>query len=534
MILFRHPCIRTLDPLHPVVDGMLVQGDTVLEVAPYAQLREQVDSSVPEVQLPGECVLPGFNDAHVHTWKVGQLRTTTLDLRGVRSKEELFELLRQFASLRPPGTWVLARGYNEALFSKPEHPTRLELDRCVPHHPLWVIRTCAHMGAANTQAIRMAGITTAMVPPVGGNIVLDAKGELSGLFQETAMGLIQRMIPAPTLSEYESWIRGGQQAQLEYGITSATDPAVHPELLEAYRNLEGRGELLNRHALLAIRRPDGGTIDYPIPVPSYSRWLRVDGVKSFADGGLSGATAALSVSYRHANTKGILRFTEDTLYRLLLPAHREGFRIGIHAIGDAAIEQVLTVYERLYRESPGVPHRIEHFGLPSPLHLQRAARLGLNLVPQAIFIRELGKNFRAYLPETWWDRPYPIRSMVESGCNTALSSDAPVVFDFNPLQGMQTACTRLDASGNLHSVSEALTVSQAVQAYTIAGAVASGDGENRGALSKGKLADFVVLSADPYKVPVSELSSVTIVQTWVGGECRYQSATDQNTSGEQS
>ncbi|MDX1972715.1 MAG: amidohydrolase [Candidatus Sumerlaeia bacterium] len=533
MILFRHPCIRTLDPTQPVVDGLLVQGDTVLEVAPYAQLRDQVDSSVPEVQLPGECVLPGFNDAHVHTWKVGQLRTTILDLRGVQTKEELFERLRQFAVLRPHGTWLLARGYNEALFSKAEHPNRLELDRCVPDHPVWVMRTCAHMGVANTKALRLAGISSAMVPPVGGHIVLDSKGELTGLLQETAMGLIQRMIPAPTLSEYESWIRSGQQAQLEYGITSATDPAVHPELLEAYRNLEGRGELLNRHALLAIRRPDGGTIDYPIPVPSNSRWLRVDGVKAFADGGLSGATAALSVFYRHSNTKGILRFNEDTLYRLLLPAHREGFRIGIHAIGDAAIEQVLTVYERLYRESRGVAHRIEHFGLPTQQHLQRAARMGLNLIPQAIFIRELGKNFHAYLPKNWWERPYPIRSMVESGCNTALSSDAPVVFDFNPLQGMQTACTRLDASGNLHTESEALSISQAVQAYTVAGAMASGDGDNRGVLSKGKLADFVALSADPYNIPASELSSVTVLQTWVGGECRYQSAMQKNSSGEQ-
>ena len=171
-------------------------------------------------------------------------------------------------------------------------------------------------------------------------------------------------------------------------------------------------------------------------------------MKFLADGGLSGATAALSVPYRHADTRGMLRFDRDDLLALCRESHDAGWRIAIHVIGDVAIDQVLGIYETLGPHPRGLAHRLEHFGLPDARQLARAARLGVVAVPQTIFIHSLGRNFRDYLPDAFLPRCYPIRAMLDAGIPVALSSDAPVVEDDNPLMGMQAAVTRRDREGH--------------------------------------------------------------------------------------
>lgn len=519
----RHATIHTLNPAQPRVDCLAVRNGVILESGFYPQLKNHFPVETPVFDLPGKCVLPGFNDAHVHTWKVGHMRTTMLDVRGVSSLDELLERLSEFSKTLPPGVWVQARGYNEAKFKVAIHPTRADLDRAVPDRPVWLIRTCAHIAVANTAALETAGVKRDAKAPPGGSIGLLPSGELSGVFHETALGLVQKAVPQPTIEDYARMIRSGEQAQLECGITSATDPAVTPELIAAYRLLDSRGELLNRHNLLAIRRPDGGTLEYPLPEIYESPMLRINGVKAFADGGLSGATAALKVNYRHAPTRGILRFEPDELFELLLPAHRAGLRIGVHAIGDETIDQLLTVYERLQQDSPGMSHRIEHFGLPDEVMLSRAAALGIHAVPQATFIRELGANFRAYLPDDYWNRPYPLRSMIDAGVSVALSSDAPVVRDFHPLRAIQTAITRRDSTGQTVGPNEGISLQEALHAYTVGGAKASGDEGNRGTLAAGMVADFVVLSRELEEQFVEEFHLADVLQTYLAGKCVYSS-----------
>lgn len=521
--LVRHPHIQTLNPDQPLVDCLAIRDGVILESGFYPRLKDHFPVDVRILDLPGQHVLPGFNDAHVHTWKVGHLRTSMLDVRGVCSLDELLESLHAFALSLPEGAWVQARGYNEARFPAGLHPTRQDLDYAVPDRPVWLIRTCAHIAVANSKALELAGITKDSQAPPGGVIGVDATGNLSGVLHETALGLVQHAIPAPTVEDYARMIRSGQQAQLECGITSATDPAVSPELIAAYRLLESHGELLNRHNLLAIRRPDGGTEEFPLPEIFDSPMLRINGVKAFADGGLSGATAALRVEYRHAPTRGILRFQQDELLALLLPAHRAGMRIGVHAIGDAAIDQVLSVYESLSADSPGLSHRIEHFGLPDEKMLERAEALRIHAIPQATFLRELGPNFRAYLPDAYANRPYPIRSMLEAGINVALSSDAPVVKDFHPVRAMQAAITRKDFTTATTAPEQSITLHQALHAYTMGGALASGDDAHRGSLQPGKLADFVVLDQDLHAIPIHNFQDVQVLQTYLAGNCVFSS-----------
>jgi predicted amidohydrolase YtcJ len=262
----------------------------------------------------------------------------------------------------------------------------------------------------------------------------------------------------------------------------------------------------------------------PLPLPDRFRSdrLRVDTVKFLADGGLSGATAALSVNYRHAAHRGVLRFDADELRELCRESHAAGWRIATHAIGDAAIDLTLDVYESLGRHPRGLAHRIEHFGLPDAGALRRASRVGVIAAPQAIFIRSLGRNFRSYLPDSLLPRTYPIRAMLEAGLTVALSSDAPVVEDDNPLAGMMAAVVRRDSDGEAIAPEQAITAADALRCYTVGGATASGDESNRGSIEAGRWADLAVLSGNPLSVDAEQLPEIKVDMTLVAGRIVFE------------
>jgi len=268
---------------------------------------------------------------------------------------------------------------------------------------------------------------------------------------------------------------------------------------------------------------DGRKDPVPLPAKHVSDRLRVDTVKFLADGGLSGATAALSVRYRHSDTKGTLRFDEEDLRALCQESHDQGWRIATHAIGDVAIDQVLRIYEGLGPHPEGLAHRIEHFGLPSELQLKRAAKLGVISAPQSIFIRELGRNFLEFVPDQFLPRTYPIRAMLNAGLTVALSSDAPVVEDDNPLAGMNAAITRRSKEGVAIAPEQSISAQEALYAYTMGGAIASGDAANRGSIRPGKWADVAVLSADPLTTDPAALMDIRVEMTFVAGSKVYQS-----------
>jgi predicted amidohydrolase YtcJ len=471
------------------------------------------------VDLGEHTLLPGFADAHAHIWKIGHLLTTLLDVRGASSVADLGVRLKARAQALPAGAWLYGRGYNEAKFADGRGPTRAELDAVTSDRPVVLMRTCAHIIACNSRALEAAGIGADTAPPAGGEIDHDESGQPTGVLRETATGLVLRHVPQPTADEYGAMITAAMRHQLSLGITSTTDAGVVPELAEVYRRMDADQRLPARINVMALGMIDGGGA---LPLPGrrhVSDRLRIDTIKFFADGGLSGATAALGVPYRHADTRGVLRLEAGELLSLARTAHDNGWRIATHAIGDRAIEQVLQVYEALAPTS--VRHRIEHLGLPTPAHLTRAARIGVIAAPQTIFVRELGLNFRRYLPDALFARVYPIRAMLDAGLTVALSSDAPVIEDDSPLAGMQAAMLRLDTEGQPVAADQAITLDEALDGYTRAGAIASGDDGERGCLRVGMLADLVTLSGNIRTTPPEALTTLRVTGTWVGGQQVY-------------
>ena len=504
---------------YPGATALAVSGGRIVAVGDSPEVLALRGSGTQVVDLAGQTLIPGFVDAHAHIWKIGHLLTTLLDVRAAANLDDLAARLRDQAGRLAPGAWLHGRGYNEARFPDGRPPTRVDLDQIVTDRPVVLMRTCAHIVVCNSAALERAGITRDTATPPGGEIDRGPGGEPTGVLRETAMGLVLRHVPPPSAADYEAMITAALRHQVSLGITSTNDAGVAPELIDIYLRMDQDGRLPIRINVMALRLVDGVG---PVPLPARrhgSDRLRIDTVKFFADGGLSGATAALSVSYRHADTRGVLRFEYEEFLALAREAHQSGWRIATHAIGDVAIDQVLHVYEALGRGA--VRHRIEHFGLPNADHLGRAARLGVIAVPQTVFVHALGRNFRQYLPDALLARAYPVRSMLDAGVTVALSSDAPVVEDDSPLRGIQAAMLRRDEDGHGIAVGEAISLDEALDAYTRGAAVASGDEGNRGRLQEGMWADLAVLSGNLHETPTEAITSLRVTQTWVGGHQAY-------------
>jgi len=427
-----------------------------------------------------------------------------------------------FRGKLPAGAWLFGRGFNEAAMAEGRMPTRADLDRAAPDQPVVLTRTCGHIYATNSLALARSGITADTPPPVGGEIDRDATGAPTGVLRETAMGLVLAVMPPPTDGDYERMITAALTHQLALGITMSSCCGVNPQLLGVYRAMDAGGRLPARMNVMPFRRVDGVPTAIPLPEMYGSDMLRVDTVKFLADGGLSGATAALSVNYRHTPHTGVLRFEHDELAALCRESHDAGWRIATHAIGDLAIEQMLDIYAGLGPHPRGLAHRIEHLGLPSEAQLARAARLGVIAAPQSIFLYELGRNFLDYLPDVLLPRCYPLRAMLDAGVTVALSSDAPVVENDNPLAGMAAAITRRTREGHQIAPEQAITAAEALHAYTRGGAVSVGLEDRLGTIAPGMWADLAVLSGNPLTIPPDELTSLSVEMTMLGGRVVYE------------
>lgn len=499
MQYFFNGLFLTQDETRPQATSMLVRDGVIVA------LDEPPPPDAQHIDLQGKTILPGFIDAHIHVWKVGDLLTAMLDLRGVPDIQSMQEKLAAFARNNPDAPWILARGFNEAIFPDGRMPNRFDLDAVLPDRPCQIIRTCAHIAVLNSKALEICGIQANTPVPDGGEIRLDDAGEPTGIISETALGLAKAHIPEPDAAAYRRMISAAQDALLAAGITAASDPAVTPELLAVYRQMNEEGALKIRINAFPIRVPDGASTAYPLPELFDSPFLTVNTVKFFADGGISGKTAAVKQPYKNTDEHGVLRLNTEWFTALARESLAAGFGVATHAIGDRAIEQVLDVYAALHAECPG-RFRIEHLGLPEPRHLARMRDMGIYCVSQPIFIQELGINFRNYLPDDYLNRIYPYRSMLDAGVALAFSSDAPVVRDFQPLSGIRCATDRRDASGTAIAPHEAITREAAITAYTRTAAQANGS-DKTGVLAPGRFADFVAVEGES-----------AILGVWVGGK----------------
>ncbi|WP_218043785.1 amidohydrolase [Flavobacterium franklandianum] len=520
--LIHNANIITMDDAFTKADSMVINKYGKIEaIGTENDLREKFFSFSKEFDFKGKTVVPGLNDAHIHVWKIGHLRTYMLDVRGVKSIIEFKEKLKDFAEKNPNINWIMARGINEMVLEEKRLPTKEDLDEVISDRPVFVIRTCAHIGIANSKAIEFSGVSEATQVPFGGEIRKNNDGSLQGIFTERALGLIMNNIPAFTFEEYKNMILEAHNYLLRMGITSATDPAANEELLAAYIRLDEEGLLKVRMNVFPLRIPDGSDEIQVLPEQYESEFLQIKTVKFFSDGGLSSATAAINVAYKNTDGyKGVLRLDYNKFYETAKEAVEKGFSVATHAIGHQAIDLTLKVYSDLFLINPNLKHRIEHVGFLSNENIADFKRMNMTAAMQPIFIYELANNFKNTLTDDLLDVVYPCKTVLDNGINLALSTDGPVVREINPWVNMETAITRKSADGFVVGESQKITFHQALKAYTVGSAVADNLENVKGSLSKGKYADFIVLDKNPFEL--ENVSTVEAIETWIHGELKYK------------
>jgi predicted amidohydrolase YtcJ len=518
--------VLTMDPNRPTAQAVAIRSGRVAAVGEDASVRNAAAPGSEEIDLAGRMATPGLNDAHAHPILVGEaLGDLNLSSPPNRSIKDLTGLVAEAASRRAPGTWIVGRGYDQARLSDQRHPTRQDLDAVAPEHPVILIRACHHIAAVNSRALSLAGITRYTPDPEGGTIDRDEHGEPTGVVREAAQEIVRSAIGAPSVEELKTALRRGGEAFLASGVTSTVEAGIsNARQFQAYQQLRASGDLpVRTYLMMMLDETMDSLVSLGISTGFGDDWLRIGPVKLFSDGSIGGQTARMYKPFiGTTDNYGLWMMEPDELKAKVMSAHNAGFQIGIHAIGDAAIDLVLDAYEEAMdaHPRPETRHRIEHCSIIDERTLDRIAKLGVVPIPGTSFLY----HFRsAYVQNLGLDRlryTYGMASFLRHGIIAAASTDAPVV-PTSATVGLQTMLTRHDATGEPIWPEEKLSLEDALRAYTVNGAYASFEEHRKGALKPGMLGDVTVFETDLASVEPRNLSDVHVDLTVVEGHIAY-------------
>jgi predicted amidohydrolase YtcJ len=527
--------VLTMDPARPRASAVVVAGGRI------TALDEVPAGTAHVVDLRGATVLPGFHDAHNHMTGFG-MSLGEVDLRSdaAGTLDELYAAIARRAETTAPGEWVVGSGYDQNKLGG--HPHRDALDRAAPGRRVWLRHTSGHMCVVNGVVLADLGVDAAATEIPGGRVATEDGGRPTGLLEERAQLLVGSLVYPYPLAELADAIARAAAEYLKEGVTSCTEAGIgggwvahSPAELAAYQLARDQGRLGVRVELMTageVLHPLGAHagddrplgLDLGITSGFGDEWLRLGATKIFADGSLVGRTAAMNDPYAGSDQAGYLQADAADLQALIIAAHRSGWQVATHAIGDRAIDVVLDAYEQALERYPrrDPRHRIEHFAVVGPRQLARAAALGVIAVPQGRFASELGDGMLAAVGRDRHAWLYRLRSLLEAGMVLPGSSDRPVVAGA-PLLGIHDMVNRQTSSGAPFNPDEAITARQALRAWTWGSAYASRQEHVKGSITPGMLADLVVLSEDPTAVAPERIAGLEVLATIVGGEIRYGS-----------
>lgn len=516
LILFNGK-IYTMDHRKPQASAIAIAGNQIAAVGDDS-LRDTLASGGQVIDLRGKTVTPGLIDAHLHFVSYG-LGLAAVDLEGVPTLEEALRRIAERVAASKPGDWIRRGRWNCNLWGDGSFPTRYDLDRAAPDNPVMLPSKDGHSIWVNSKAIELAGITAETPDPPGGRVFRDDSGEPTGIFQENAIGLIHQVVPLPSIQEQMEACRLAMSNAARLGLTG-----IH--------NCEGDQEfttfqkLGNELTLRVLTHIPSGNLDAAIAIGLRDgfgdNWLRLHGVKAFADGALGSRSAFMLQPYENdPNNKGVPTLTPDEMVDLIGRANGAGLSVAVHAIGDAANRMVLNAIEQAGTSK--LRNRIEHVQLLHPKDISRLAQLSVTASMQPIHAtsdidianRHWGK--RAATGYAW-------RSLLDAGTVLAFGSDAPVE-SISPLAGIHAAVTRCRPDGSPDPCGwypeQRITVAQAVHAYTMGAAYAGGEQDQKGSLTPGKLADLVIMDQDIFTIEPPEIVHTQVLGTIVDGRFVY-------------
>ena len=527
ILLLLNGAIHTMDAANPRATALAVDRSSgrILAVGDDSDIRALAGPLTDTLNLGGRTVLPGFIDAHTHLAGYAQSRLN-VDLRHIPSEDAAVEKVRERVATLPAGAWVYGQSWDVNEWPGQHFPTRASLDAVAPEHPVMLESHDFHSAWVNSAALKLAGVTAETPDPPGGRIERDAAGEPTGmLFEGPAMELVERVAEPYSDDRVLGELRRVLAELRARGVTGVHN-IEDARSLRLMQRLHAEGALQPR-ILLYIRRD---TLPEAVALGIQAGFgddaLRFAGVKLFMDGALGSHTAAMLDPYEgEPGNRGLLALEEPDVIAAARMAAEGGIGVAIHAIGDRAVHVALNGIEATLRDiatAGGAPigrFRLEHVQLAAPEDLRRMARLGI--VGSVQPFHAVVDRFSA---ERFWGarhkRAYAYQTMRQLGIPLALGSDVPVD-TADPLRILHAAIVRRDDTRPdlpAWTPDQALTLPEALHAYTVGAAYAGGQEAHQGSLAPGKLADLVVLAEDPFTIPAERLAGAEVAATLVGGE----------------
>lgn len=506
--IFHNGKIVTVDRTFTIHQAFAVKGDEFLAVGANRDILALAGPTTRTIDLQGRAVVPGFADNHNHQYRAASTMLRGVDVGNVRSLPELLDRIRAAAAAAPPGqTVVIGAGWQPREFPEKRGPTRQELDRASPNHPLVAIRSRGE-AFLNSAALKDAG-----APSETG--VLDSDEEIAALLAKVA---------PLTRENQKSMILGMQRRQLALGLTSIRELSVAPDVMRAYWELWRDGKLDMRVSMgIEAQASDADRLDEmlgSLPVgPGFGdHRLRLDSVAEFSvDGDPDDAYVRDPLVGEHEHGNGVIRIAPGRLRDAMLTIHKHGWRPAIHVVGDKALDVVLDAYEAADKVEPIRPRRwvVEHAELVQPDQMDRMARLGVLVSSQIQPYRD-SKELLQHWGQARANRSVAIRELLDHKLSVSSGSDYPARTN-NPLVNLFFYVTRRAQDGTTIGLAEKVTREDALRMITINNAYLTFEEDVKGSIEPGKLADFVVLSADVMSVPEDDIPAIQPLATYVGG-----------------
>lgn len=529
--------IYTVDDVNPFAEAVAIKSGKILAVGTKQTIQNFVGDQTQLIDLQGKFLYPGFIEGHAHIMGIGD-NLINVDLMGTKSYAELIEMIAARAAITPKGQWILGRGWHQDKWNNdPEQlfrgfPTHEQLSSAIPDHPVLLKHASGHAALANAKAMEIAGVLSDTQNPDGGEIFKGLNGSPTGIFNETAQSLINKVVPSDSDELLEKTLQLAMQSCLENGITSFHQAGSVTRHIELYEKFAREKKLDIRLYVMLDGNDDQLLDDFFRKGPQIdtSNWLTIRAIKLYSDGALGSRGAWLVDEYTDA--PGIYGHNVVSLNEIedkTRKAAQSGFQVCTHAIGDRGNREVLSIYQKVIDEQPAIADnhrfRIEHAQHIQPDDLKRFASLGVIPAMQAIHmssdrpwaIDRLGKKRIEEGAYMW-------QTLLNMGVKIVNGTDAPVE-PVSPLASFYASVSRKTLAGkpeNGYEPAEKMSRLQALKSYTIDAAYGAFEEDIKGSIAVGKLADFTVFDQDIMEIPEAEILNTKVVLTVVNGEIKYQ------------